>query len=79
MTLAMTTAPCGCAECLAHGVADEPQRRVPANTAEGSRWIHGRELRQWLDARASFVTAARAAVGPEGRRHRMERMTGAES
>ena len=64
---------CGCDECHAHGVATEPQRRIPAASG-GSRWIHGRELRRWLDARAAFVQAARAAVGAPGRHQRMERL-----
>lgn len=65
---------CGCEECQAHGVASEPQRRIPAASG-GSRWIHGRELRRWLDARDAFVQAARAAVGAPGRRGAMERLT----
>lgn len=64
---------CGCAECREAGVGNEPRRRIPDNQC-GSRWIHGRELRRWLDAKNAFFTAARAAVGPRGRRLRMERM-----
>lgn len=64
---------CGCDECHAHGVANEPQRRIPAASG-GSRWIHGRELRRWLDARDAFVKAARKAVGAPGRHQRMERL-----
>lgn len=64
---------CGCDECVAHGVATERQRRVPAK-AGGARWIHGRELRQWLDAKADFERRARAMVGDRGRRGAMERL-----
>lgn len=67
--------PCGCDECRAWDVQDEPQRRVPAASG-GSRWIHGRELRLWLEARQGFLTEARAAVGAPGRHHRMERLVG---
>ena len=67
---------CGCAECIEWGVATEPQRRVPASVPRGFRWIHGRELSSWLKAKANFERAARAAVGPNGRRQRMERLTG---
>jgi len=65
---------CGCAECHAHDVAAEPTRRVPAQGQGKSRWIHGRELRQWLDAKAAFERQARALAGPRGRRGRMERL-----
>jgi hypothetical protein len=64
---------CGCQECLEWDVATEPQRRVPAASG-GARWIHGRELRQWLNAKAEFEAAARAAVGARGRHGRMERL-----
>ncbi len=66
---------CGCPECVEWGVATEPQRRVPASVPRGFRWIHGRE--SWLQAKANFERAARAAVGPTGRRQCMERLTGA--
>ena len=53
---------CGCDECVEWNVATEPQRRIPAVTGRGARWIHGRELRQWLDAKARFDAEARAAL-----------------
>lgn len=68
--------PCGCDECVQFGVADQPTRQVPAPGLGGARWIHGRELRTWLDAKAAFEAQARAAVGPRGRRERMERLVG---
>ncbi len=66
--------PCGCAECVTWGVAREPQRRVPAASG-GARWIHGRELAKWLDAKRTFEASARALVGPRGRHARLERLT----
>lgn len=68
--------PCGCDECRACGVADEPTRQVPAPGVGGARWIHGRELRAWLEAKRTFEAAARHAVGPRGRRQQMERLLG---
>ncbi len=64
---------CGCDECVVWGVASEPQRRVPAASG-GARWIHGAELRRWLNAKAEFEAAARAAIGARGRHGRMERL-----
>lgn len=49
---------CGCTQCAEAGVAQEPRRRVP-DSRSGSRWIHGRELRRWLDARM------RSSLSPE--------------
>lgn len=68
--------PCGCQECVAHDVANEPVRQVPAAGPGRSRWIHGRELRAWLDAKRAFETRARQLVGPRGRHERMERLLG---
>jgi hypothetical protein len=64
---------CGCEECVAHGVATESMRRVPAASG-GARWIHGRELAGWLKAKHDFDTKARTLLGPRGRRERMERL-----
>ena len=65
--------PCGCDECASWGVSGESQRRIPAQSG-GARWIHGRELRQWLDAKAAFEQRARSAVGAPGRHNHMERL-----
>lgn len=70
--------PCGpsCEECVEYGVHDTPHRRVPADPDKGlpDRWIHGRELREWLDAEARWKASVRAAIGPRGRRNHMERL-----
>lgn len=40
---------CGCQSCVEAGVADKPMRRVPG--LDGTpRFIHGEELRRWLEA-----------------------------
>lgn len=64
---------CGCVECAIWDVATEPRRCVPSASG-GPKWIHGQELRRWLDAKAEFEAAARAAVGARGRHHQMERL-----
>jgi len=71
----MTGPVCGCAECVEHGVANEPQRRVPADAHFGkSRLIHGRELAAWLKAKEQTFAQLRQAIGPRGRRGQMERL-----
>lgn len=53
--------PCGCGECAEFGVEHEPQRRVPSDIF-GHRWLHGRELRRWLDARARFFEMSKRTL-----------------
>lgn len=57
------TGPCGCGECLAANVAEESQRRDPHT----GQWMHGYQLRRWLDARKRFQELARTVVGKKGR------------
>jgi hypothetical protein len=56
-------APCACPECSQAGVSDQPIRRDPRS----GRWLHGYDLKRWLQAQQDFMRAARAAVGPKGR------------
>jgi hypothetical protein len=56
---------CGCRECVDAGVAHERQRRVPSDVpGVEARWVHGWDLRRWLDAQASAFAAARARTAP---------------
>lgn len=55
--------PCRCGECVQAGVSEQEQRRDPRTGA----WLHGHDLRRWLEARDTFLRRARAAVGPKGR------------
>lgn len=42
--------PCGCEACTVAGVSDRPTRRDPWT----GRVLHGRELRRWYEAKATF-------------------------
>ena len=50
--------PCWCPDCTQAGIAGEPKRRDP----QTGHWMHGYQLKRWLEARAAFRIAARAAV-----------------
>lgn len=66
--------PCACSECHQAGVTELPQRRDPRSGA----WLHGYHLRRWHEARAAFMTQARAAVGARGRHaNGFEKLVGA--
>lgn len=53
---------CGCGECIQFSVETEPMRRVPTDDG-GSRLIHGRELRAYLDTTANTMATMRARLG----------------
>lgn len=54
---------CGCFECREAGVQFEPQRKVPADQYHTKpRWIHGYELKAWLEAREQARQQIRAAI-----------------
>lgn len=54
-------APCRCEECREAGVDQEPQRRVPDGNADrGSRWIHGWELKRYLEAQRAALDGLRS-------------------
>ena len=56
--------PCSCGQCVQAGVSHLPLRRDPQTRA----FLHGYDLKRWHDAHEQFRAAARAAVGPRGRR-----------
>lgn len=52
---------CTCGECVQFSVDQEPMRRVPNENGDGgSRLIHGRELRAYLDTQAQAMADLRA-------------------
>jgi hypothetical protein len=63
-----------CAECRAAGVENETRVRHPQTGV----LRHGFELKRHLELQADFMRKARAAVGPKGRRGRMEKLVSRE-
>lgn len=45
--------PCDCPECTQAGVAGQSPRRDP----HSGMWLHGYNLKRWLDAKAKFEKA----------------------
>ena len=55
--------PCACLECRVEKVDGKELIRDRVT----GRWLHGRSLRLWYEAKERFQREARAAVGPRGR------------